>query len=110
MDLVTQPNEEVVVTLFSYYGFKSFPLLKHMDPYPCTSNIGVVCQFNTGQTTIYQVYQLESVVIRFTTTAYASTPFHVLIPDTPAGQYSNYYWYHLGVYDKVTKDYSYSAA
>ena len=49
-------------------------------------------------------------MIRFTDTAYTNSKFHVLIPDVPYAQYSNYHWYAVGIYDKVTKDYDLSHA
>ena len=107
MNLVVQPDEELVVAIFSYYGYRSIPTLNNMDPYPCTSNIGVSCTFYDGQSGWQQFSNVDNVVIRFKDTSYTSTKFHVMIPDTPIAQYNNYFWYHIGVYNKVTKDYNY---
>jgi len=107
MNLVVQPDEELVVSIMNYYGFNSIPTLKNMDAYPCTSNIGVSCTFYQGMSGYSQISMSQQVIIRFTDTSYTSTRFHVMIPDTPDAQRNSYFWYHLGIYNKVTKDYNY---
>lgn len=83
--------------------------LKHMDPYPCTSNIAVSCQYliglNGGQS---QVTWFDKIVVKFSNTDYATTNFHILLPDMQVAQYDNYFWYHVGFYNLLTKDYTYS--
>ena len=49
----------------------------------------------------------QKVVIRFNDTSYNTTRFHVLVPDMPIAQYNNYHWHHIGVYNKLTKDYEF---
>jgi hypothetical protein len=45
LNLVVQPNQQLVITFYAKYGFRSITSLKNMDTYPCTSNIGVSCQY-----------------------------------------------------------------
>ena len=103
MNLVVQPNQEVVVIVYAYYRYRSITV-NNQDPYPCTSNIGVSCQFMQGKQDS-RCFWMDHIVVRFTDNLYATTKFHVLIPDVPYAQYNNYHWYHVGVYDKVTKNY-----
>jgi hypothetical protein len=90
-------------------GFKSITL-NNQDAYPCTSNLGVTCEYWTGITGNNQNYWNPRVVVRFKDASYATTKFHLLIPDTPDAQYNNYHWFKLGVYNKLTKDYTFTYA
>ena len=95
-----------MVSIIARYGIRSIPTLKNMDPYPCTSNIGVSCTYLQGQVGWNQISVSDQIIVRFKDTSYTTTKFHVLIPDVPVAQYSNYHWYHIGVYNKITKDYN----
>jgi hypothetical protein len=44
MNLVVQPDEKLVLTLYARYGFRSLGVLNE-GSYPCTSNIGLSCQY-----------------------------------------------------------------
>lgn len=89
------------------FGFRSLTT-KHMASYPCTSNIGVTCQYFKGQVNWNQLLTLDQIVATFTDTVYATTNFHLLIPDIQTSQQNNYFWYHIGLYNTKTKDYSYT--
>lgn len=112
MNLTVQPNQQLVVTFYAQYGFRSITTLKNMDPYPCTSNIAISCQFfygpdNNGFT---QLSFYDRVVVKFANTDYSTKNFHILIPDMQKSQYSSYnnFWYHIGVYSIASKDYSFT--
>jgi hypothetical protein len=82
--------------------------INNMDPYPCTSNIPVTCQYFSGLPNGYnQVYWFDKIVATFTTTQYSTQNFHLLIPDMQVAQYESYFWYHIGYYNLLTKDYNY---
>lgn len=50
----------------------------------------------------------DRIVVTFSDTSYASTAFQLLIPDMQTGQHDdNSFWYHLGVYNTISKDYSF---
>jgi hypothetical protein len=105
-----QPNEEFVIVFFASRGFRSFPLVGNMDTYPCTSNIGVKCTYFLGETAINQIFNWDRVVVRFTDTSYSTTNFHILIPDTQIFQNTNYFYYHTGYYNLLTKDIAFTHA
>lgn len=79
-----------------------------MGSYPCTSNIGVTCQYFQGQTGWAQLLVFDQIVATFTDASYATTNFHLLIPDMQTAQQNNYFWYHVGIYNTLTKDYTYT--
>jgi len=88
LNLVVQQNQQLVITFYARYGFRSITTLKNMDPYPCTSNIGITCQYLLGQTNgNNQLIWFDKVVVTFTTTAYSTTNFHILLPDMQIAQY-----------------------
>lgn len=108
LNLVVQPNYQLVVTFFARYGFRSISTLNNMDAYPCTSNIGITCQLFYGQTNgANQIFWYDQIVVTFTTTEYSTKNFHILIPDMQIAQYENYFWYHIGFYNIVNKDFTY---
>ena len=78
-----------------------------MDPYPCTSNIAISCQYLQGFTGNNQLIWFDKVVVTFANTDYSTKNFHILIPDMQIAQYENYFWYHVGYYNLLTKDYTY---
>ena len=53
---------------------------------------------------------MDKVIIRFKDNSYTNTKFHVLIPDVQIAQYHSYHWYQVGIYDKITHDYSFTLA
>ena len=107
--LTVQPNQQLVVTFYARYGFRSITSLNNMDAYPCTSNIPVTCQYFSGQTSgQMQIVWYDTIVATFTTTDYATKKFHILIPDMQIAQYENYFWYHIGFYKIVDKDFTFS--
>ena len=110
MNLVIQPNEELVLMFYSRYYLRSFPTLKHNDSYPCTGSIGITCNYLLGRSDSRPLF-MDKVVVRFNDTSYASQNFQILIPDTQIADYHSYHWYNLGIYNKITKDYyfTYSA-
>lgn len=77
-----------------------------MDPYPCTSNLDITCTFELGRSTHMPIW-MDKVVVRFKDLSFQTTKFHILIPDTPTGQWYNYHWYQIGIYNKITKDYNF---
>ena len=107
MNLVVQPNEELVLVFYSRYYMRSMGL-NNMDPYPCTSNLAITCEYLLGYNGNTRLDWMDKVVVRFNDTSYATTKFHVLIPDTQIADYHSYHWYHIGIYDKLTKDYSFT--
>ncbi len=107
LNLVVQQNQKLVVTLYARYGFRSITTLKNMDPYPCSSNIAVSCQYFQGLTGSDQLVWFDKVVVTFSNTDYSTKNFHILLPDMQTGQYNNYFWYHIGYYNLLTKDYTY---
>lgn len=46
-------------------------------------------------------------MVTFSSTAYSTTAFQLLVPDMQTVRQDNYFWYHLGVYNTISKDYSY---
>lgn len=108
MNLVVQPDEKLVVVFYARAGFKSLTSIKNMDYYPCTSNIKIKCQYFQGlQGDIKQLYTTDHIVVTFDDTSYATTKFHIILPDMQITNSYNYFWYHLGVYNTITKDYSF---
>ena len=88
LNLVVQQNQQLVITFYARYRFASITTLKNMDAYPCTSNIPITCQYFLGNTlSADQLTWFDKVVVTFTSTAYASTKFHIMIPDMQVGQY-----------------------
>jgi hypothetical protein len=82
-----------------------------MDPYPCTSNIAVTCQYFLGLSAVSgwtQVGFYDKIVATFSNTNYSTSKLHILIPDMQTAQYNNKFWYHVGLYNFVTKDYLFS--
>ena len=72
------------------------------------SNIGVTCQYFDGQIGgNNQLYWQRKVVATFTDNSYYTTNFHILLPDMPDGQHSTYYFYHIGIYNTLTKLYNF---
>ena len=64
-----------------------------MQPYPCTSNIPISCTYYQGNSGSYnQIFMLDKVGVTFLDTSYATTPFHIIIPDTLL------YWNNRNVY------------
>ena len=106
MDLVVQPNEELVVVFYSHYYFRSMGL-KNNDPYPCTSNIPITCEYLLGYSN-NRLDWMDKVVVRFNDSSYKTTKFHILIPDTQIANYHSYHWYNVGIYDKITKDFRFT--
>ena len=110
--LTVQPNQQLVITFYAQYGFRSITTLKNMDSYPCTSNIAISCQFFYGLNSNgwNQLSFYDRVVVSFSNTDYSTKKFHILIPDMQTSSYSNYvnFWYHVGYYYFISKDYSYS--
>lgn len=109
LSLTVQPNQQLVITFYAQYGFRSISSLKNMDPYPCTSNIAVSCQLFYGLNSAWnQLSFYDRVVVTFSNTDYSTTNFHILLPDMQTAQFSNNFWYHVGFYSTITKDYTYS--
>lgn len=69
MNLTVQPNQKLVVTFYARYGFRSITTIKNMDPYPCSSNIPVTCQYFIGMNGgNNQLSWFDKIVATFTTT------------------------------------------
>ena len=107
LNLVVQQNQKLIITFYARYGFRSITTLKNMDPYPCTSNIAISCQYLQGFTGNNQLIWFDKVVVTFANTDYSTKNFHILIPDMQIAQYENNFWYHVGYYNLLTKDYTY---
>lgn len=109
LNLVVQQNQKFVITFYARYGFRSINGLTNMQAYPCTSNIAITCQYFQGLTNGYnQLVFLDKIVVTFSNTDYSTKNFHILLPDMQIAQYENYFWYHVGFYNLLTKDYTYS--
>lgn len=48
---------------------------------------------------------MPRIVVTFTDLDYATKNFHILLPDTQNVRQYNYFWYKLGVYNTISKDY-----
>jgi len=81
-----------------------------MQSYPCTSNINVTCTYYAGQQGYNQVFYNDRIIIRFNDNSYKTMKFHVIIPDTCTVQTNIYVYYQVGVYDRVTKDFTFNYA
>lgn len=108
LSLTVQQNQQLVITFYARYGFRSITTLKNMDAYPCASNIPISCQYLIGFTGNNQLIWFDKVVVTFKNTAYSTTNFHIVLPDMQVAQYENHFWYHVGFYNQLTKDYTYS--
>ncbi len=84
-----------------------------MQTYPCTSNIPVKCTFYSGAGSPYnqnQIFLYDRIAVTFLDTSYSSTPFHIIIPDTQINANSNNFYYHIGFYNLLNKDWLFSYA
>lgn len=84
-----------------------------MQNYPCTSNIPVICTFYQGAGSPYnqtQIFLFDRIAITFLDTSYSTTPFHIIIPDTQINANNNYFYYQVGFYNLITKDWLFSYA
>lgn len=96
---------------YAKYGFRSLGVTNE-GSYPCTSNIGVSCTYLEGRTYSQigtaQMCWYDRIVVTFSDASYANTSFQLLLPDMQTGQYNgNSFWYHLGVYNTISKDYTF---
>lgn len=104
-----QPNQQFVIVLYAMYGFRSFSLANNAS-YPCTSNIGVSCLYLVGEQNTNQFFGWDRIIIFFSHTSYSTTDFHVLVPDTQTGQYTNNFFYQSGFYNQISKDIVFNCA
>lgn len=113
LNLVVQPNQQLTVMLFSSYGIQSITSVKNMQSYPCTSNIPVSCTYYQGAGSPFnqtQIFLYDRVAITFLDTSYSSTPFHIIVPDTQINTNNKYFYYQIGFYNQVNKDWLFSYA
>lgn len=76
-----------------------------MDPYPCASNIPVRCTYLIGWRDAGTIINLmDRIMVEFLDTTYATKPFHIIFPDTYTGSWTTTYYYQLGFYNQLTKD------
>lgn len=82
-----------------------------MQTYPCTSNIPIKCIFYSGAGSPYnqnQIFLYDRIAVTFLDTSYSSVPFHIIIPDTQINANNNNFYYNIGFYDVLTKDWLFS--
>jgi hypothetical protein len=80
-----------------------------MQSYPCISNIPIQCTYYVGNVGGYnQIFMNDRIAVTFLDQSYATTPFHILIPDMQINQNNNYIYCFAGFYDLLAKDWLYS--
>lgn len=82
-----------------------------MQAYPCTSNIPIKCTFYSGAGLPYnqnQVFLYDRVAVTFLDATYSSVPFHIIIPDTQINANNNNFYYQVGFYNLLYKDWLFS--
>jgi hypothetical protein len=113
LNLVVQPNQQLTVVLFASYGIRSISSVGNMQTYPCTSNIPVTCTFYSGAGLPYnqnQIFLFDRIAVTFLDQSYSTTPFHIIIPDTQINANNNYFYYQIGFYNLLNKDWLFSYA
>jgi hypothetical protein len=82
-----------------------------MGSYPCTSNIPIKCTFYKGVGSPYaqnQIFLYDRIMVTFLDLTYSTVPFHIIVPDTQINSNNNYFYYQLGLYNRLTKDWSFT--
>jgi hypothetical protein len=99
------------VVFFASYGIQSISSVGNMQTYPCTSNLPVICTLYNGVGTPYaqnQIFLYDRIAVTFLDSTYATTPFHIIIPDTQINANNNYFYYQIGFYNLLNKDWLFS--
>ena len=104
-----QPNHYLTINFHGGRGFRSFPLITNMQSYPCSSNIPIQCTYYIGNAWgSNQIFYYDRISVTFLDNSYRTTNFHIIIPDTYINQNSVHFYYFLGFYNKLTKDWQYN--
>ena len=67
----------------------------------------IECTYYSGQQGESRYFTNDRVVVRFTDDSYKTTNFHIVIPDTQTSQQQTMFYYQLGYYNLLNKDWSF---